>query len=110
MRLQQGFAASEMGFRASLHGSSPEPLMSLSQCPLSAKNRTKCNPAKRALFDNRVGEREQPDHFSLGKVTHSIAHECHTGEALATACGQTVTSSLLRHWTMISADRVFRPV
>ena len=36
--------------------------------------------------------------------------ECHTGGAVATALGQTVTSSLLRHWTMIGTDSVFRPV
>jgi hypothetical protein len=28
MRLQQGFVTGEMGFRVSLHGSNPEPLMS----------------------------------------------------------------------------------
>ena len=36
--------------------------------------------------------------------------ECHTGGAVATALGQTVTKSLLRHWTMIGTDSVFRPV
>src|SRR5947209_10063987 len=30
--------------------------------------------------------------------------ECHTGEALAKSFGQTVTSSLLRHWTMIGTN------
>jgi len=28
LQLQQGFATGEMGFRVSLHGSNPEPLMS----------------------------------------------------------------------------------
>ena len=36
-------------------------------------------------------------------------HECHLGGALATSLGQTVTSSLLRHWTMIGTASVLRP-
>jgi hypothetical protein len=36
--------------------------------------------------------------------------ECHTGEPLATSFGQTVTSSLFRHWTMIGTESVLRPV
>jgi hypothetical protein len=36
--------------------------------------------------------------------------ECHTGGAFAMSFGQTVTSSRLRHWTMIGTKRVLRPV
>ena len=39
----------------------------------------------------------------------STVHACHLGEALATSRGHTVTSSLLRHWTMIGAASVLRP-
>ena len=36
--------------------------------------------------------------------------ECHTGEALAMSFGQTVTSSFLRHWTMIGTESVLSPL
>jgi hypothetical protein len=35
---------------------------------------------------------------------------CHTEEAVATFFGQTVTSSLFRHWTMIGMESVLSPV
>jgi hypothetical protein len=38
-----------------------------------------------------------------------IAQACHTEEAWATSFGQTVTSSLLRHWTMIGVESVLSP-
>ena len=39
-----------------------------------------------------------------------VAQACHTVEALATFFGQTVTSSLFRHWTMIGMESVLSPV
>jgi hypothetical protein len=36
--------------------------------------------------------------------------ECHTAEAFAKSFGQRVTSSFLRHWTMIGIESVLRPV
>jgi hypothetical protein len=60
----------------------------------------------------RTNSRQNPDRRR--EVTPSRHRddycECHTGGAVATALGQTVTSSLLRHWTMIGTDSVFRPV
>jgi hypothetical protein len=42
---------------------------------------------------------------------HTRTHcECHTAEALAKSFGQTVTSSFLRHWTIIGTNSVLRPV
>src|SRR5215831_4740746 len=40
----------------------------------------------------------------------STVHACHLGEALATSRGHTVTSSLLRHWTMTGTASVLSPV
>src|SRR5262249_37479147 len=40
---------------------------------------------------------------------HNDAQACHTEDARATSFGQTVTSSLLRHWTMIGVESVLSP-
>jgi len=49
--------------------------------------------------------------FSFEHLHTRYTHcECHTAEALAKSFGQTVTSSFLRHWTMIGTNSVLRPV
>jgi hypothetical protein len=45
MRLQQGFAVGEMGFRIKLHGSNTEPLMSA----LGQKQTSDCRPLMSAI-------------------------------------------------------------
>jgi hypothetical protein len=45
--------------------------------------------------------------LTRARYTHC---ECHTAEALAKSLGQTVTSSFLRHCTIIGTNSVLRPV
>src|SRR5262245_27263187 len=46
----------------------------------------------------------------FSRLEPSTVHACHLGEALATSLGHTVTSSLLRHWTMTGTASALRPV
>jgi glucose/arabinose dehydrogenase len=43
------------------------------------------------------------------EISALIHCECHMGDALARSFGQTVTKSLLRHWTMIGSKSVLSP-
>ena len=44
------------------------------------------------------------------RVARASPQACQTEEAVATFFGQTVTSSLFRHWTMIGMESVLSPV
>jgi hypothetical protein len=78
------------------------------------------------LFDHLVSEREQrrwraqrttaicDSHSRISSTLRTYTldtHcECQTGAALATSFGHTVTSSFLRHWTMIGTESMSSPV
>jgi hypothetical protein len=76
-------------------------------------------------FEHFVSEREQrrlactarprwcllSDQFGFEHLHTRYTHcERHTAEALAKSFGQIVTSSFLRHWTIIGTNSVLRPV
>lgn len=64
------------------------------------------------FLDNLVSKPEATGSVQPGEgyTLDNLTYECHTAVALATTFGQTVTSSLSCHWTMIGPDNVFRPV